>query len=144
MTTKDEFTPEEWTLILQGPASAGMMVLGAERGGSFRETMSIAKAYAEAHEKPGQSALLDEIVAAKPQVDHARFHSYEEFRDYALQHLSEAAALLKAKATEEELADYRAFILSLSERVASAHTEGAEPISEGERTAIGMIEQALV
>src|SRR5947209_4767118 len=93
MTTKADFTPQEWELVREGPPSAGMIVITAHRGGMFRETISIAKAYAEARERHGQSQLLDEIVASKPEVDHTRFHSPEELKEHALQHIRDAIAL---------------------------------------------------
>jgi predicted trehalose synthase len=61
-------------------------------------------------------------------MEHARLHSYEELSEHALQQLREATALLKAKSTEQELADYRGFVVNLAERVAGAHTESAEPV----------------
>ena len=48
MTGKADFTAEEWETVLEGPTSAGMAVITAERGGSFRESYSMAKAYLEA------------------------------------------------------------------------------------------------
>lgn len=63
--------------------------------------------------------------------------------EHALQQLREATALLKAKSSERELAEYRGFVVSLAERVAGAHTEGREPQSEGERVAIELIEEAI-
>ncbi len=65
MTGKADFTPEEWRVVLEGPPSAGLIVVTAQRGGSFRETIAIAKAYAEARQQHGESELLDEIVSAK-------------------------------------------------------------------------------
>jgi hypothetical protein len=143
MTTKADFTSDEWTLLSEAPASAGVMVIAAERGGSFRETKSITQAYEVVRELHGPSALLDEIVASKPQVEFARFHSYEALRDHALQQLREATALLQAKSTEQDLGYYKAFVVGLAERVAGAHTEGAEPLSEGERVSIELIEEAM-
>jgi hypothetical protein len=70
MTTRHDFTPAEWDQILEGPPSAGMVVITAARGGIFRETVSMAKAYAQAREQHGQSELLDEVVAAKPKYRH--------------------------------------------------------------------------
>ena len=72
MTTKADFTPQEWELVLEGPPSAGMIVITAQRGGMLRETVSMAKAYAQARQHHGQSELLDEIVAVKPKLDHTR------------------------------------------------------------------------
>ena len=37
MTTKADFSTEDWKLILEAPPSAGMIVVTAQRGGSFRE-----------------------------------------------------------------------------------------------------------
>ena len=48
MSGKADFTPEEWEIVLQGPPSAGMIVVTAQRGGTFRETIAIAKSYVEA------------------------------------------------------------------------------------------------
>jgi hypothetical protein len=143
MTAKADFTPDEWKGLLAAPPSAGAMVMAAERGGSFRETRSIREAYAEARQQHGQSALLDEIVSSNPQIAHARLHSYEELSDHAQRQLREATALLKAKSTEQELAEYRAFVVNVAERVAAAYTEGVDPISEGERAAIDLIEEAM-
>jgi hypothetical protein len=44
MTGKADFTEQEWALVLEGPPSAGMIVLTAQRGGTIRETFAIAKA----------------------------------------------------------------------------------------------------
>jgi hypothetical protein len=118
-------------------------VITASRGGTFRETFSIGKAYAEARQRHGQSELLDEIVAAKPEADRTRYHSPEELKDHALQHIREAVALLQAKATPQELDDYRGFVLGLAERVAAAHSEHGEAVSDAERSAISEIEGAL-
>ena len=143
MTAKADFTPEDWDVVLKGPPSAGMIVITAHRGGTLRETFSMGKAYAEARQHHGQSELLDEIVAAKPQLDRTRYGSPGELRDHALQNIRDAIALLEGKAEQKELADYRSFVVSLAERVARAHSEGEEPVSETERGAIEAIEGAL-
>src|SRR4029077_4234724 len=98
MTEKASFTPDEWTLILEGPPSAGMIVVTAQRGGTFRESIAMAKAYVEARKHHGESELLDEIVAAQPQRDPARYHSIDELKQAGLQHLRDAVALLEQKA----------------------------------------------
>jgi hypothetical protein len=65
VTRKADFTEQEWKLVLEGPTSAGMIVITAQRGGVLRETVSMAKAYAQARQQHGQSELLDGIVAAR-------------------------------------------------------------------------------
>ncbi len=143
MTAKSEFTTEEWQLILGAPPIAGMIVLTAQRGGSFRESIAMAKSYAEARQQHGESELLDEIVAAKPERDHAHYHSPEELKEHGLQHLRDAVALLERKATPAEIDQYRQFIVTLSHKVAAAHREHGQEVSESEQAAINDITEAL-
>src|SRR3954447_24562242 len=103
MTTKSDFSAEEWQLILEAPPSAGMLVVTAQHGGMFRETIAMAKAYAEARKQHGESELLDEVVAAKPQRDHAHYHSQDELKQHAVQHVRDAVEVLERKATPEEV-----------------------------------------
>ena len=126
MSSKQDFTPSEWEEILEGPPSAGMLVITAQRGGMWRETISMAKAYTEARQQHGKSELLDEIVAAEPKVDHTRYHSQQELQEHSTGHLRDAVAALTGKATPEELAEYKRFVLNLAERVAAAHQSTAK------------------
>ncbi|HEV3212240.1 MAG TPA: hypothetical protein VGZ03_02475 [Acidimicrobiales bacterium] len=143
MTTKDAFTEEEWATILEGPTSAGMLVITASRGGTFRETLAESKVYAEARAHHGASELLDEIVSTRPKTDHTRYHSVEELRAGAVQHLTDAVALLTAKATPAELDDYRGFVRTLCDKVAAAHKEGDDATSAAESAAIQQVTAAL-
>ena len=143
MTTKAAFTPEEWTTVREGPTTAGMIVITAAHGGMFRESFAMSKAYAEARAQHGESELLDEIVAAKPHVDHSRYHSAEELKEHGLAHLRDAVALLEGKATAEETDDYRRFVLTLANKVAAAHREHGQAVSPAEAEAIQQITAAL-
>src|ERR1700759_2399846 len=121
MTTQAAFSPEEWKVVLQGPPAAGLIVITAAHGGTFRETFAMSKAYAEARAEHGDSELLDEIVAAKPQMDHTRSTSPEELRASGPQHLRDAVALVDSKAAAPERDDYRRFVLPRANTVAAAH-----------------------
>jgi hypothetical protein len=143
MTSKAAFSPEEWKAVLEGPPSAGMIVVTAARGGTIRESIAMSKAYVEARAQHGESELLDEIVAAKPEADHTRYHSAAELREHGLQHLRDAVALLESKATAGELDDYRRFVLVLASKVAEAHKEDGQSVSPAEAEAIQEITAAL-
>jgi hypothetical protein len=143
MTSKSDFTTEEWQLILEAPPSAGMMVVTAQRGGTFRETIAMAKGYVEARQQHGKSELLDDIVAAKPERDHTHYHSADELKQHSLQHLRDSVALLETKATPDEVDEYRRFIVTLSQKVAGAHREHGQEVSEAEQAAIDDITKAL-
>jgi hypothetical protein len=148
MTAKADFTEEEWKTILEAPPSAGLVVIVSDRGGSIRETFSMAKAYTEARQQHGESELLDDVVAAKPEMDRSRAGSPEELKQHNLDNIRQAITLLKTKGTEEEVEEYRKFVAGLAERVAEARKEGflglsGERVSDAERAAIAEIEGAL-
>jgi hypothetical protein len=148
VTAKGDFSEQEWKQVLEGPTSAGLIVIASDRGGSIRETFSMAKAYADARQEHGESELLDEIVAAKPEMDRTRAPSPEQLKEHSLQNIRDAVEILKGKATEDEVAEYRKFVVVLAERVAEARKEGflglsGERVSDAERAAIAEIETAL-
>jgi hypothetical protein len=142
MTGKTAFTDEEWNQVREAPPLAGMIVLTAEGGGTFRETFALAKAYAEARKQHGESELLDELVAAGP-ARTPRYGSTEELREQGMERLREAADVLRQKATPDEVEGYRSFVVGLAERVAEAHKEGGEQVSERERAAIDEVSSTL-
>jgi hypothetical protein len=143
MTTQEAFAPEEWRTVLEGPPTAGMIVVMASSGGMFRETFAMSKAYAEAREAHGQSELLDEIVSARPKTDHGKYSSREELRDDGLRRLGAAVALLEARATPDEVDGYRRFVLAVADKVAQAHREDDQTVSPAEAEALDQIAQAV-
>jgi hypothetical protein len=144
MTTKAAFSPTEWQLVLEGPPAAGQLVIQASHGGTFRETIAMSKAYAEARAQHGESELLDEIVAERPRVERGeKIHTPEELRDQELACLTDVTALLEDKATAEERDDYRRFVLTVANKVAAAHREGGKQVSPAEEQAIQDVTTAL-
>jgi hypothetical protein len=139
MTAKADFTEEEWEQVLEAPTSAGFIVAASERGGSFKESFSIAKAYTEARQQHGESELLDEVVSTKPKIDKTRPHSPEELKQHGLQNIREGAALVEQKATPEELEAYKRFIVGLAERVAEAHKD----VTSNEAATVNEVAQTL-
>jgi hypothetical protein len=148
MTGKSDFSEEEWKTVLEGPPSAGLLVILSDRGGSIRETFSMAKAYSEARKQHGDSELLDEIASAKPEMDRTRAGSPEELKQHNLDNVRQAISLLKTKASDEEVEEYRKFVGGLAEHVAEARKEGflglsGERVSDAERQAIEEVKSAL-
>jgi len=143
MTAKDGFTEEEWKLVAEGPATAGMIVSTAQKGGTFRETFALSKVWAEAREAHGRSELLDEIVASKPAYDRHRYDSPEELREQGLQRLREAVVLLEQRAAPEEVEAYRSFVVKLAEKVAAAHEEDGSKVGAAEGEALDAIRASV-
>ena len=148
MTAKSDFTPEEWETVLEGPTAAGLMIAASQRGGTFRESYSIAKAYTDARRDHGASQLLDDIVGSKPKVERPHVHSVDELKQQSLQQLRESLALVEQKGTPEEADQYKQFVVGLATRVAEAHREGflgfsGDRVSDAERQAVSDVADAL-
>jgi hypothetical protein len=149
MTTKAEFNAEEWSRVTEAPALAAMMVIAADRGGTIRESMSLARAYKEARQEGAGDELLDELVSSPPQVDSKELGSVEQLREQAPGRLQAAIALVEGKATPEETAAYRQFILGLADTVAHAHKEGGflgiggKEVSESEQKVLDELEATV-
>ena len=148
MTGEADFSEQEWKLVLQGPPSAGMIVVTAQSGGSLRESFSIAKSYTDARKQHGDSELLDAIAASKPEIDRTRYHSAAELKESCLRRLREAVELLEQKADPDEVDQYKRFVVTLARNVAEARREGflglsGERVSESERAAVDEIARAL-
>jgi hypothetical protein len=118
-----------------------MVALTADKGGTFRETWALAKAYTEARKEHGESELLDTLVAEKPDVK--RYSSSQELDDVGLSRLTEAVNLLGQKANNAEVAAYKKFVMQVAEGVAEAHKEHGAEVSDAERAAIEKIAAAL-
>ena len=97
MTTKSEFNGEEWERVSRAPALAGVMVALADRGGSFRESLALGKAYAAA-KRDGGSELLEELVASPPSLNRESIGQ----PDQVPEQIGEAVKLVEEKATPEE------------------------------------------
>ena len=143
MTTKSDFTPDEWKLVQEGPATAGMLLLTAESGGTFRETFALARAYTDARKQHGQSELLDEVVASKPEFDRHRYKTSEELHTEGLKVIGQASSLVRSKATPEESAAYDEFIVTAATHVAAAHKEHGQAVSEKEQAALDALRAQL-
>jgi hypothetical protein len=141
MATKEDFSPEEWEAISDGPVYAGMMIITASRGGSFRETFSMSKTWAEARQRQGESELLDAVVAEKPKLED-KPGSAIELHNAGIQMLQQAVQSIEAK-SPDELDAYRSFVTGLAQRVAEAHEEHGEKVSSGERSVLDEISEAL-
>jgi hypothetical protein len=143
MTAKADFDQGQWQLLVEAPMTAGMIVITAEGGGTFRETFALANAYADARREHGRSELLDAIAGSKPHFDRHRYSTPEELRDTGFEQLDDAVALLREKATADELAEYREFVLSAAAKVAAAHKEHGRQVSPAEQAALDEIRERL-
>jgi len=150
MTTKADFNAEEWATVAEAPLLAAMRVSAAQRGGTLRESMAVAKAYAQARQHQGESELLDALVASPPGLDAGAVRKGGgDIAAVASKRLGDAAGVLAGKASAEEREAYAQFVLTLAEAAASANREGSflgiggRKVSEAEQAALDEIRALL-
>lgn len=150
MARKADFNADEWSTVVEAPLLAGMRVATADRGGTIRESVAMAKTYANARRQQGESELLDDIVSAPPAMDPERVRASGDIGHASTERLREAVRLLEQKASSlEEVEAYKRFVLTVAEAAASAHREGGfmgvggKQVSDAEQAALAEIAATL-
>jgi hypothetical protein len=147
MATKADFNAEEWETIVQAPALAALRVIAAQRGGTIRESVQVAKVYSEAREQHGGD-LIGEITKSAPTIDKSEFTSREDLAAQTPERIRAAVALVESK-FPDELDAYRQFAMTVAQRAAEADKSGGvlgvggERVSDSERAALAEVAEAL-
>ena len=132
MSTRNDYTVEEWELIRRAPAESVIAVEQASPSGLLgrrRERKAAVRSFTETIERTTGLELIDAIVAAReeegPLLDALRA-SGESFVESALETARGARRALEARATLPELEAYVNAILTACEEVALAAGETKE------------------
>jgi hypothetical protein len=161
MAKKADFTSEEWETVRDAPL---LVTLAVATAGSSGPIGSLQEAFAPVHTlveaAKGNNELLRNVceraeLKAAQQSIHSSVKATdakslrESLQTMAADKASKAVAALKQKGAAGDLDAYRSFLVDLADRTAKAAKEGSflgfggERVSEGERTVIARISQAL-
>jgi hypothetical protein len=165
MSTKTDYSPEEWKLILKAPLMAGLAVIAASPSGPLgvlREMFAVGKLVAETKSQAeGQGGLSNELLRAavadlaspdgRAQVDVAGLRGLapEQLRAQALDACRTLASLVDRKASREEAEGVKRWLVTIAQRAAEAAKEGGflgvggTRVSEAETGAIREVARAL-
>ena len=105
------------------PLLAAMSVMAAGRRHGVRETMAVARAYGAARAKYG-SDLLEALLETSPAGAMKRPGNRTDLDQAAPEALEEATAVLARRASAEERAEYRRFVVELVGAAASTRGRG--------------------
>jgi hypothetical protein len=161
MSTRSDYTDEEWKNIKAAPLLAGLWVSTVASSGPIdtaKEALAISHSLEELVKKGSSNeliaTLIDEIKPKEGEAVQSReaiainVKTPQELHKAAMDTLQQASAAL-TKATPEEAAEYRTFVLSVVQRVAEAGKEGGflgiggTRVSPSETNAIQEIVAAL-
>ena len=155
MTTKADFTEDEWATLLRSPMVAGMAITIADPGGPIevvKETSAVVKVLT--HEQ--RDDLVGEIASEVRALAEQRKNPVGDFKPRGamvgkeiVDELARANEIVTSKATPQEAEAFRSFIMECAQRAAEAAKEGgfmgfhAERVSQGEKDMLAQIGSAL-
>jgi hypothetical protein len=158
LTTKADFTDEEWARLQRAPFVAAMAISLADPGGpieAVKESMAALKTVTEAAQ-PGSGELVEEIAKSIAEKAKERKSPLGDFKprgalagEEILEELRAVNGLVTTKATPEEAAGVRDWLLTAAKRAAEAAKEGgflgfkAERVSEGEQRMLDKLGEVL-
>ena len=160
MANKNDFTPEEWTKVLESIMVAGVAVSAADPSGlwgTLKEAAAGSLALAAAKRDPNSNELIKAAIADFERSSEGsilamreRFAQAEPSKcvQRSLASLREVSAIVDAKAPEEAAA-FKTWLREISQKVAEAAVEGSflgfggVPVSDAETATLRDISKAL-
>jgi hypothetical protein len=162
MAGKSDFTPAEWTTLLESVMMAGIAVTAADPSGlwgTLKESMASAHAVMGAARDASANELI-KAVTIEFETGEGRAAAREGLRTQlsgkkppeitatALEVLKQAAAIVDAKAPSDASA-FKSWLRHIAQAVAEASTEGGflgfggVPVSEAEKATLAQISAKL-
>lgn len=154
MANKSNFTIEEWDLFRKVAMMTGMIVMAAAPSGPlgvFKESAAAAEMLRDglALAKTELMRVLSEDLKTNLSIYKLGSEAPEQIRTMGLAALRELGNVLRAKASDEEAAEFKSWLKALARKVAEASREGGflgfggVQVSEAEASALDQIEIAL-
>jgi hypothetical protein len=159
MTTKADFTDEEWTRLERGPLVAGMAITFADPGGpieALKEGLASVKTIAETAKSGSDAEIVDALAKDVAEKAQRRENPLKGFKprgtmagEEILDELRAVNQIVTEKATPDEAKAYREWLLQAAQRSADAAKEGgflgfhAVRVSEGEQKMLDKLQDVL-
>jgi hypothetical protein len=158
MTTKADYTAEEWELLRKAPLIMAAAVIVSDLSGSVgvaREFLSMAQAVEETAQRHDTNELVAALVADLQTPQGAQVEETEDITDLSearaksLAETREIADLLARTSPAAEAEGFKRWMLSIAARVSKAAREGgvlgigSKLVSEKETTMIDELAEAL-
>jgi len=158
LTTKDDFTEDEWARIVRAPMVAGMAISLADPGGPIEAAKETMAAVRTATNPPSREQLLAEValeIQAEVQQRHNPLKGFKPTAagsspgEQVLDELRAVAGIVSSKATAEEAAAFGAWLVAAAQAAADAAKEGgfmgfhAVRVSEREQAMLDQVRSAV-
>ena len=158
MTTKSDFTEDEWSRIVRAPFVAGMAITLADPGGPIEATKETLATLKSATNPPSREQLLAEValeIQAMTQQKQSPLGGYRPTADGApagvqvIEELRDVRTLVGAKAQPDEAAAFGQWLVAAARAAADAAKEGgfmgfgAQQVSDREEAMLDQVRAAV-
>ncbi len=160
MTTKSDFSEEEWKLLMGTPPLVGtaVMVSGRSGLGSLKEAMAVAQGVMAATSQFPNSTLIQALMQARRDGERSDVEKLsgpylrmnpQELAEAAVTQCRAATKIVQERCSADDLKAFQAWIAGLARSVAEAAKEGAflglggEKVSDPEKDMLARLEQAM-
>ena len=149
MTSKADFTDAVWARLERAPIVAGMAISLADPGGpieAVKESTAAVRSVTEAAQADSGNELVNTVAKSVVEKVQHRHNPLGDFKprgrgapEEILEELRAVNALLEEKATADEAAAFREWLVATAKRSADAAKEGGflgfneQRVSEGEQ-----------
>jgi hypothetical protein len=158
MTTKSDFTAEEWTRVLRAPFVAGLAITLADPGGPIEATKETVATLKAATNPPSREQLLAEVALEVQSMAQQRQHPLKGFKvtkdsapgEQVLEELRAVRGVVEEKATADEAAAFKQWLVAAAQAAAEAAKDGgfmgigAQLVSEREQAMLDQVRQAVM
>jgi hypothetical protein len=157
MTTKSDFTEEEWTRVRRAPFVAGMAISLADPGGPIELAKESTASLKSATNPPTREQLLADIALDVQAMIQQRQNPLSGFKptnaatagQQILDELRAVSAIVSSKATADEIPAFKQWLLTTAQAAADAAKEGgfmgfhATQVSQGEKAMVDQVRTAI-
>ncbi len=157
MTSKSDFTEEEWVRVRRAPFVAGMAISLADPGGPIELAKESMAAVKTATNPPSREQLLADVALDIQSMTQQRQNPLSDFKvtdaaqagQQILDELRAVKELVTAKATPEEASAFGQWLAASAQAAADAAKEGgflgfgATQISDGEKDMLDKVRSAV-
>jgi hypothetical protein len=157
MASKADFTEEEWTTLLRAPVVAGLAISLADPGGPIELTKEQLATLQHATTPVEGEGLVVEVAKDLKVTMESKQNPMSDFEpdkgmgpyEFLLGELKNANRIVTEKASPEDAAQYKAWVLESAQKAADAAKEGgffgigAVLVSEGESNMLAKLEEVF-
>jgi hypothetical protein len=157
VTTKSDFSQEEWVRVRRAPFVAGMAISLADPGGPIEAAKEGMATIKSATDPPSREQLLADIaldIQAMTQQKQNPLSGFKPTKDVragvqVLDELRAVSEIVSSKATPEETAAFGQWLVATAQAAADAAKEGgfmgfgAVQVSQGEKDMLDQVRSAV-